>query len=113
MDFYIYRADVYCDDCGVALRAGLRFQAPEQPENGRTYDSDDYPKGPYGPEESDCPQHCGRCQVFLKNPLTSDGYRYLVETLRSIQWGEWLDYYGDDFVDGKRVREWVAELAYR
>ena len=44
-------------------------------------DSDTYPQGPYayGGGEADSPQHCDGCQTFLWNPLTSDGYLYVME----------------------------------
>ena len=47
------------------------------------YDSDDLPKGPYtnGGGEADTPQHCDGCGVFLENPLTGDGVRYVNEKL--------------------------------
>lgn len=43
------------------------------------YDSSEYPKGPYpdGGGEADSPQHCGGCGLFLENPLTEDGWRYV------------------------------------
>jgi hypothetical protein len=80
MEFYIYRADVYCEPCGDQLVEKL--PKPENPLDERTYDSDDYPKGPYswdlaGP--ADTPQHCAECGVFLENPLTEEGYKYLAE----------------------------------
>ncbi len=78
MNVYMYQAALFCEDCGVEIRARLTKQgtAPEDPEDEYTYDSDDYPKGPYsdGGGESDCPNHCDGCEVFLENPLTDDGY---------------------------------------
>jgi hypothetical protein len=46
-------------------------QAPADPTAEHTYDSDKFPKGPLadGGGESDCPQHCDTCGVFLENPL--------------------------------------------
>ena len=100
MDFYIYQADVYCEDCGELIRERVTKEghAPDNPSNERTYDSDQYPKGPYSDEESDCPQHCGsgsacvnaqtlggtKVGVFLENPLTQDGYDYVREQLQDI-----------------------------
>lgn len=57
-----------------------------------TYDSGEYPKGPYGDGggESDSPQHCGACHEFLENSLTSDGAEYV----RANQRDEWDSFYG-------------------
>lgn len=76
MDAYIDDGDIYCEDC--------------RPDDA---------SGPYadGGGEADCPQHCGACGVFLENPLTTDGYRYVREraetnpTSPCVQ--EWADYY--------------------
>jgi hypothetical protein len=91
---YIYQADVWCDDCGRAIRSGLLLagKAPENIEDESSYDSDDFPKGPYSDnEESDTPQHCasgedcpnhetlddGRKVGMLFGSLTSDGVEYV------------------------------------
>lgn len=80
---YIYQADVYCDDCGLEIRKQLAVSAPTDPLDHHSYDSDDYPKeARVEHEESDCPQHCGKCGEFLQNPLTSDGYRYVQSARR-------------------------------
>jgi hypothetical protein len=79
MDVYLYAADLFCEDCGDKIKASLAAQA--DPDNESTWDSDEYPKGPYaeGGGEADSPQHCDDCGVFLENPLTNDGARYVVE----------------------------------
>jgi hypothetical protein len=96
MDAYIYQADVFCEDCGAKIRNELTAagEAPEDPDDEHTYDSDDFPKGPYpdGGGEADSPKHCGagedcphaiECRRgqqtwkvggFLENPLTPEGY---------------------------------------
>jgi hypothetical protein len=76
---YIYQAEPYCEMCGEAIREKLDAagEAPEKPSDEYSYDSDYYPKGPYFDQESDAPEHCARCGVFLENPLTTEGYRYL------------------------------------
>src|SRR5215467_8720050 len=40
-------------------------------------------EGPYPDDgrEADTPQHCDTCGVFLENPLTTEGYRYVNENL--------------------------------
>lgn len=83
MDVYIYAADIYCEDCGRAIRERIISEgnAPADYDDETSYDSDEFPKGPFsdGGGESDCPQHCASCGVFLENPLTSDGYDYVRE----------------------------------
>ena len=76
---YIYQADVYCHDCAVAIAQEIdnAGQGPAEPEDEHSYDSDDYPKGPFFDEESDSPEHCAGCRKFLENPLTDHGYAYL------------------------------------
>ena len=85
MDVYIYQADRHCKDCGEIKRAELTAQgkAPADIESESTYDSDDFPKGPFadGGGEGDTPQHCGTCGVFLENPLTQAGYAYVREAV--------------------------------
>ncbi len=103
MDVYIYCADIYCAECGEAIRKDVAKDGglPADELDEYTYDSNDYPKGPYadGGGESDCPQHCGNCHTFLENPLTADGYEYVQEALAngtgdSEVLAMWLDYYG-------------------
>lgn len=108
MDVFIFNADILCNDCGNAQRRELEAQAinsfrerfpdavidvcdPEDiaiclgfdPAEESDYDSDQFPKGPYGNGggESDTPQHCGSCGAFLDNPLTDDGRQYVAEAL--------------------------------
>lgn len=116
MNVYIYQAILYCEDCGKAIRQRI-FQegfAPADPEDERSYDSDEFPKGPYpdGGGEADSPQHCGavpECRntielsdglkigAWLENELTAVGVEYVREAIR--EGGEvselWADYYSD------------------
>jgi len=94
---YIYQADVWCDDCGEAIRARLTAEgkAPADPDNEWSYDSDDFPKRAGNDEESDCPQHCAageKCLNAITLPsgdkvgllfgeLTSDGIAYVQEAI--------------------------------
>ena len=55
---YIYQAALFCDDCGAKLRATLPIPEACDPRDEHTYDSDDYPKGPFNEDESDGPDHC-------------------------------------------------------
>jgi len=104
MDAYIYQADIYCEDCGEKLCR--EFDKPDgmDSDNESSWDSDDYPKGPYpdGGGEADCPQHCGGCGTFLENPLTGDGREYLLDAISEAIAGgggdiavleEWAEYY--------------------
>ena len=87
MNCYIYCADIYCEACGECIRESLAEEAPANPGDWRSYDSEDYPKGPCLVGESDSPLHCGSgpdCLEptiigkrlygkFLENALTGDG----------------------------------------
>lgn len=81
MNAFIYAADIYCECCGQTIRDTLTRdgRAPENPDNESSYDSDQFPKGPYvnGGGEADSPQHCASCRTFLENPLTDDGRDYV------------------------------------
>jgi len=72
-------------ECGDGIRKLLDSKGgrPENVDDETTYDSDDYPKGPYpdGGGEADSPQHCDGCAVFLENDLTSEGREYVQETI--------------------------------
>lgn len=104
MECYIYAADTWCEECGESIRARIKAEgnAPENPDDQCSYDSGDYPKGPYdaSQEESDTPQHCAECGVFLKNPLTRAGVRYVAEMIRDNPDGpctkEWTTYYAEE-----------------
>lgn len=109
MEAYIYQAALLCEDCGITTRRSIieADNAPDDPSDESTYDSDDFPKGPYadGGGEADCPQHCDQCGVFLENPLTQEGYKYIREEIAAnVQQPnfsgstakEWLDFYGED-----------------
>ncbi len=93
MDAYIYNADINCEECASQIRVELG-----ETDEGDYSNSDTYPQGPYndGGGEADCPQHCGSCQLFLENPLTSDGANYVREAceehLNPIT-RDWADYY--------------------
>jgi len=83
VNVYIYQAALLCAPCGEAVREDITNagHAPADPEAESTYDSDNFPKGPYpdGGGEADTPQHCDHCGEFLRNPLTGDGYDYVRE----------------------------------
>lgn len=80
---YIYQAALYCEECGEAIRERLdkAGEAPEDVDDETSYDSADYPKGPYEIGESDVPDHCEGCGAFLENDLTSEGMTYTREAI--------------------------------
>lgn len=113
MDAYMYRAAFYCADCGKELCTETAKPEGMDLENESTWDSDDYPKGPYpnGGGEADTPQHCDACGVFLENSLTDDGRDYVREAVEEghelvaskrrlhVTWRnpvvkEWSEFYG-------------------
>lgn len=80
---YIYQADVYCDHCGRDLcseltipgDAVLGWRGGIAILDERSYDSDDYPKGPY-PEsqcETDHLEFCAGCGEHIDTSLTPEG----------------------------------------
>ncbi len=90
MNVYMFQAALLCEDCGKAtceqLRASIQALHPEFDEgNESSFDSDDYPKGPYsnGGGEADGPQVCDHCGTFLQNPLTPDGVTYTLDLLKN------------------------------
>lgn len=85
MDAYIYQAALLCSNCAKITMFDLDQdgKAPQTLADENTFDSDQYPKGPYsnGGGESDTPQHCDHCGAFLDNPLTDDGRQYVAAAL--------------------------------
>jgi len=59
MSAYLFDLELYCSNC--------------TPDGARCVDD--------GGGESDVPQHCHECGEFLKNPLTQDGVKYVVEKI--------------------------------
>lgn len=94
MEVYIFNAALLCEGCGAATYDDLESQNIED-----TGDSDDFPQGPYsdGGGESDSPQHCDNCHVFLENPLTDEGYKYVTEAVMAHSKGG----------NGEVIRAWV------
>lgn len=83
MQVYMFHAALLCEDCGETACNRTPFPEYATPDDEGSYDSDDYPKGPYsnGGGEADSPQHCDDCGAFLENPLTDDGYEYVQDVL--------------------------------
>jgi hypothetical protein len=96
MNVYIFQAALICEDCHAALTEAHDKPAHVDESDEYSYDSDEWPKGPYsdGGGEADTPCHCDRCGVFLENPLTPDGDTYVrelaapFETAPDMSWDE-------------------------
>src|ERR1700735_3099725 len=111
MDQYFYCADVYCEECADKIKAAIAADGgkPSDAEDEKSFDSDEWPKGPYSDQESDCAEHCAYCHVFFENPLTSEGYCYVREKLDAVgqELGDnevlegWASYYGFEWYDNE------------
>jgi hypothetical protein len=79
MRAYIYQADILCESCAREVMDDLRARGLEPTDPVLREDSDTWPVGPFpnGGGESDAPQHCGACGIFLENPLTPEGEQYV------------------------------------
>lgn len=79
-DYYIFDADVYCEECTEAIKKELKDKGfrPIHYKDETTFDSNEWPKGPYSGEESDSPQHCGNHSYCL-NPLILDRNPFCLE----------------------------------
>ena len=92
MRAYMYRAALLCEDCGRGTCERLTRQGKRpkgmDPANEHTWDSDDYPKGPYpdGGGEADYAAHCDMCACALDNPLTAEGERAEAERAKAREW---------------------------
>lgn len=134
---FIYCADIYCNDCGKAIRRRLTDEgkAPAEPNAERSYDSNDFPKCAGDNEESDTPQHCeagvkcinaltlGEDQPIkvglLFGELTNDGVAYVEDAIDDANrddntWsravvGLWFCYYSDRGYTFKTTPNWAAE----
>jgi hypothetical protein len=104
MKAYIYQAALLCEDCADIVQEVRKGKGgfDDYPEN-----SDIWPQGPYsdGGGESDCPEHCDHCGLFLENPLTSDGEAYVKEFVASHQLGKTAN-------PLPCAREWRERYAY-
>jgi hypothetical protein len=92
---YIFQSALWCAPCIAEIKRTRAKPAHVDEANEHTYDSGEWPKGPYpnGGGEADTPQHCEGCGVFLENPLTPDGDAYVREAAaefagRDLSWEE-------------------------
>jgi hypothetical protein len=93
---YIYNAGIYCDACGEDIMRRIKAEgnAPDNPQDTRSYDSSEYPKPCDDDETCDHPQHCGsgehcleahvwsdgsKAGKFFENSLTNEGERYVLQ----------------------------------
>jgi hypothetical protein len=115
VNVYMYQAALYCEACGepICERLTKEGNAPPEPDDESSFDSDDFPKGPFPEGESDNPQHCDACGVFLENDLTTEGYASTLAMIeeRLIKDGElsgataeWSSFYGIEPKDPKAIR---------
>ena len=100
-DVYMFQGALLCEDCGRDVQDNLRKmgKAPEDEDDEESFDSDDFPKGPFsdGGGEADSIHHCdsnGECLnaiklpcgskigAWLGNSLTSEGDEWLAESIR-------------------------------
>ncbi len=96
---YVFQASLLCEECASDVRDDVPFPHGADPEDEATWDSDEWPKGPYpdGGGEADSPQHCDCCGLFLGNPLTAEGREYVQQAVQEAQgacWRQWATYYG-------------------
>jgi hypothetical protein len=103
--FYLYKDSALCEACGEAVRRELQTKGrvPARPSDESSYLDEEYPKGPYMPDASDAPVHCGRGRgcldpeeiktdhgtermgAFLGNPLTDKGEQYVREQIAQMK----------------------------
>jgi hypothetical protein len=113
---YTYQAARWCDECAERIREELATagRSPADPNDETSYDSDDFPKGPFSDdEESDSPDHCdagedclcalelddGRKVGAIVSGLTEDGIVYVRSATDSPCVRAWREHYGlDPFV---------------
>lgn len=73
MDAYIFQAALWCEACAHVIMQRLKDEdhAPADPSDEYSFDSDDYPKGPFadGGGEADYEQYCDGCNCALGNPI--------------------------------------------
>lgn len=91
---YIYQADLWCDECGKAIRRRIKAEG-HAPKGETPCDSDEYPKHAHE-GESDSPNHCAagdecpnaielsdgrKVGELLTEDLTSDGEEYVRQAI--------------------------------
>lgn len=118
---YVYSAEIYCDDCGNLIQAGIcgAGQAPSDLSDKYSYDSDEcpkwadsdeYPKWADDDADADSPQHCGsgescinaevlpsgeKIGCLLGTNLTTEGENYVKEAV--AEGGEVAEFWREQF----------------
>jgi len=105
----MFQADLFCGPCGETISATL----PEPTEWEREYpDSNSHPIEYDSSEgESDSPDHCAKCELFLERNLTGDGIAYVIEAVEELKFGhgrseivqQWVDYYNQELIGNDNV----------
>lgn len=95
MNCYIFQADIYCEECGAKIVEGIKSgeligSVPEDLDDEYSWDSDDFPKGPYPVGESDSPEHCASGGGCI-NALTLGDNGEVVDKNDGITIGCWLE----------------------
>jgi len=112
---YTYNAADLCEPCGDRVKADPEVIASRDatfpaynPDDLYSWDSDVYPKGPDEAGESDTPQHCDSCGLFLENPLTAEGVEYVHDIL--VMANEHRDLWGASDEEGERACDTWADF---
>jgi hypothetical protein len=90
MDAYIYKGALYCRSCATDIARSIMVRRGSE-EGVNFDDSDTIPQGPYpdGGGKADSPQYCDKCGEFLRNPLTSEGVRYVRQAVQELEAEPW------------------------
>jgi len=79
MNVYVYEGELYCEDCGMAIREEIVSDdmGPADPDNDWSYPSNIFPKGPYllTALETDCLVRCASGANCLNGIVLPDGKR--------------------------------------
>ena len=100
-EVYMFQGALLCENCGLDVQDNLRKKgkAPEDEDDEESFDSDDFPKGPFGDGggEADTIHHCdsneeclnaiklpcgSKIGAWLGNSLTSEGDEWLAKSIR-------------------------------
>ena len=123
MDAYLFPegCEFYCEDCARDIASEERVENPEGKSVADLMADSCYSNGG---GESDTPQHCAGCGVFLDNPLTGDGAEYVAERIAEhvldplhgardvlVEWSEsYGDYEGMAKAIGEHILQGFADI---
>jgi len=109
----IYNADIFCDECGEAIRAEIIANDPSWADvsDESTYDSDEFPKYADNDAETDSPQHCGAHAECLDPTILSDGSA-VGQLIGTNLTDDGVEYVREAIADGGLVAElWAEEFS--